>query len=194
MYPASRDRHTLAVAGVRIENLEVRLVGLVTPPGLRLASLAILGSGIRPSGGEVNADAPLPFRAELTAEDLTAFLSAKGVAGLVEPRVAFEAGRLVFRAKKRVLLLIAIEATCEVVVREERYLDLRLLAASAMGAGVTGMAERMVEGANPIFDVSELPVPARLTRATIGDALVVEGEATPPFSFGGDRDALPAPP
>lgn len=178
---------------IRIERVQIRLSGLVTPPGLRLDLLEIDGTGVAPGSKRVEADGPLPFRAHLTAEDLTAFLAEKKPGGLENPRVSFEEGRMVIDATKRILLRVPLHVECDLLVRDGRYLDLRLIEARAFGAGVRNMAERIVEGSNPVFDVADLPVPARLTGVEVGEELVLCGEAIPPFEFGGTASSLPVP-
>ncbi|MER3496371.1 MAG: hypothetical protein C4320_05970, partial [Armatimonadota bacterium] len=144
---------------VQIERAEVLLTGLLTPPGLRIARFHISGEGLRPGSKGLEGEAPLPFRATLTAEGLTDFLSTKRLGGLEDARIKFLDERLVLDATKRILIKVPIHIECVLNIREERFLELNLREAKALGAGIRNLAEGLVEKANPLLDAADLPVP-----------------------------------
>ena len=177
---------------MRIERVEINVGGFVTPPGLRLHAVSIIGGGIEPHHDRVDAAGPIAFRATLGEDDLAAFLNLKSPGGLTGVEVRITPETLNIRATIRKIISIPLEVDCALDVVDGRQLHLRLLDARAFGAGVKNMAESMILKANPVFDAAEVPVTIVLDRVEMGNgSLILFGEAVPPFALGGSDKNLP---
>ena len=175
-----------------IARLDLRLHGFVTPPGLRLERLTIGGEELVPSSKGLDSPHPLPFAATLVQEDLQAFLARKNPTGLENATLEMTEDGITVTGQRRVVLVVPVRARVTLAIEDGRRLVLRLHEASAFGASVTNLAEGLVEKANPVLDVDDLPVPCTLERVEHREGeLVVHGAAHPPFAFGSERPSEP---
>lgn len=167
---------------IRAEAAEVVLTGFMTPPGLRLARLTITGAGLAPSSTGLETDGPLTFRAEIAEDDLASFLIAMSPGGLTGFAAKIAPTAISIRAKKRVIIEIPLAVECALEIEDRQRLNLRLLDASAFGAGVKNLAEGEIAKANPVFDAADLPVKTELDRVELGEGtLALYGEVFGPF-------------
>ena len=171
---------------MRIARAEIVLHDFTTPPGLVVSRIELSGEGLEPHSDRLDAEGPIPFRATVEELALAEFLDREKPGGLTGFAVRIQPESISIRATKRVILAIPLAVECVMEVEDRRRLNIRLLEASAFGAGVKTLAENEIAKANPVFDAADVPVRLEFNRVELGDgSLVLIGELYGPLGAPG---------
>lgn len=157
---------------MRIARAEIVLEDFTTPPGLVVSRIELSGAGLVPHRHGLDAEGPIPFRATVSEVALAEFLDKKRPGGLTGFAVRVTPESISIRATKRVIVAIPLAVECAIDILDRKRMNIRLLDASAFGAGVKTLAENEVAKANPVFDAADVPVRLELDRVELGDGVI----------------------
>ncbi len=176
---------------MRIARAEIVLEEFTTPPGLVVSRIEISGAGLVPHRHGLEAEGPVAFRATVQEIALAEFLDKEKPGGMTNFAVRIRPEAISLRATKRIILAVPLAVECLVEILDRRRLNIRLLEASAFGAGVTTLAENEIAKANPVFDAADLPVRVEFDRVELSDgSFTLFGEAFGPFGSLGHEPSI----
>lgn len=166
---------------VRVSNLAALAHNLVLPIGLTLDEVEIYidEPGATFAEGALKLDSPGRVRVSISPESLQAFIATQLPPIVQNPRIVFQDGLLRATASVRVLVEVSATAILKPVIVTCTELHLELI--DFEGPTVArGILEKQIEGQNPVFKASELPIPFSLTGVEVTESLILHGEWNAP--------------
>ena len=168
---------------VQVGPFSFHVENVVLPMGLTVASVDVTGEGATAIDKPFSLTLVSPGKlvAEVMEFDLASFLEAQAPGGLHEFAVSAQNGKLAVRAKKTVLVDLKVAAVASLRIKDGKQMWIDVESVDVMGAGAKNLVQGQIDKINPVLDVADLPIPARLETVTVADGKVVlRGTASPP--------------
>lgn len=173
-YSADVSGGLFSILRGRIDKIKVRGNGVKLSNGVKLDRLDINLSGVhfKPDQTVTNVE-NTDFAGTVTEHDLNDFL-AKSRPDVPHAKVVLEADKLSLSASPRILAIrtpVSMEGTLQ--IGNETKLNLVLKRLRARGIPVPGFVRgRIMHDINPVFDTTQMGVPAKLSTVAISDGAI----------------------
>ncbi len=167
---------------VQVGPFNFHLEQVVLPMGLTVARVDVTGDGATAIDKPFSLTLASPGKmvAEVAEFDLASFLEAQAPGGLHDFSVSAQSGKLAVKAKKTVLVDLKVAAVASLRIVDGRQLWIEVESVDVMGAGAKNLVQSQIDKINPVLDVADLPIDARLESVTVdGGKVVLHGTASP---------------
>jgi hypothetical protein len=162
-----------------VGHFELVLQDVELPMGLSLNALTLTGKNLHLENEPFGIEMPAPgkLRALVLQENLAAFLNKQAPGGLKDFKVELTEGKIHVQATMMIMKAVAV---CNLRIHNGEALFVDLERVDVMGVGATNLVQNQLDKINPVIEVKDLPVKARLTDFDISKGqLVLYGEIYP---------------
>lgn len=160
--------------GYSAATLKLTLSEFVLPMGLTLDSLELKGEDCMVETEPFSWSVGSPGRLEAVVgqDSVQAFVSSRLPAQVKDAKVLLESGVILVIAKAKLIFEVEVRAVCRLTITDGKRLNIELDEIEP-GGPVRSIVEGQLQGMNPLFDVSALPLDATLESVTIADGRLV---------------------
>jgi len=151
--------------------------------GLNVDSVKLVIDKLHIESEPFSASVPHPGKLDVfvSHESLATFLNHKAPGGFRNFQVHSDGGQLIVSATMKMILEVKATATCTLRIAKGEQLFVDLQHVSIMGAGATQLVQSQLEKMNPVLDMCEFPIPAKIESVHIeAQGIRLHGHVSPP--------------
>jgi hypothetical protein len=166
-----------------VGHVAARLLAVALPMGLVLDEVIIEGEGlhIEKHPFSVSLSQPGSLLVRVGAASLAAFLEIKAPGGLSGFQVGIANGEITVNARATIIITLNVGAVCKLRIEDESRLFVDLVRVESIGGtGAHNLVQRQLDSINPVMDVADLPLAARLETVEMeNEWIVLRGTVAP---------------